>query len=507
MMRQRIQLGVIASLILIFLLTLYPYNFSLVEGLSIIKIFQSFHHASNPLDFLDNVILFMPLGFICGAWLMHFKGIKAITATILVLCFSVSFSTTIEILQIFLADRFSTKSDILANSLGGLLGCLSFFLGYWVVVLMKSQKAFKSKYIVLTWVAYFTATICITLSLSKTTTLSNWNKEFPLILGNEATGDRPWRGHIAQLSIFDRAFTPRDIRHFFTTDFPSNFDRNSLLASYQLSGGGNYKDITNQMPALVWQGQSSLAEKEQQRDNDVYVNSSHWLTTPVAPTLMNEKIRQTGQFTICTTVAANELKQTGPARIISLSSDPFHRNFTLGQKEGDLIFRLRTPLTGENGNNFEFLIPNIFNNTNYHRLVISYDNSVVKIYVDEANNFYSWQLVPEAALFEEFIPNSSNYRDIASYKFSYYFIIFVPLGLLLALFSLTFKGKVALCNFVLGAGVVFPAGVLQSLLAIGSKTNLNLTNFVLSISIATITVFLVRAGIWFGVSPTLKPSQ
>lgn len=506
-MQQRIQFVVITSVIIILLVTLYPYSFSMVEELSIIKIFQSFHHLSNPLDFLYNIILFIPLGFVCGAWLMHFKGIKAITATILVLGISLSFSTTIEILQIFLADRFSTKSDILANSLGGILGCLSFFWVDLTVMLARSKKVLKPKHLMLSFLTYFAITICITIPLSQATTLSNWNKEFPLILGNEATGDRPWRGHIAQLSIFDRAFTPRDIRRFFATDFPSTFDKDSLLASYQLSGGGDYKDITNQMPALVWQGQSSLAEKEQQRDNDVYVNSSHWLTTPVAPTLMNENIRQTGQFTICTTVAANELKQTGPARIISLSSDPFHRNFTLGQQEEDLIFRLRTPLMGENGNNFELLIPGIFSDTNYHHLVISYDNSIVKIYIDEANNFYSWQLAPEAALLEELFPSSNNYKDIASYKFLYYFIIFVPLGLLLALFSLTFKGKVALCSFVLGAGVVFPAGVLQSLLAIGSETNLNLTNFVLSISIATITVFLVRAGIWFGVSPTLKPSQ
>ena len=505
-MQQRIQFVVITSVIIILLVTLYPYSFSMVEELSIIKIFQSFHHVSNPLDFLYNIILFIPLGFVC-AWLMHLKGIKAITATILVLGISLSLSTTIEVLQIFLAERFSTKLDILANSLGGLLSCLSFFLGYWVVVSMKSRKAFKPKYIVLTWIAYFTATICITLPLSKATTLSNWSDRFPLILGNEATGDRPWQGHIAQLSIFDRAFAPRDIRHFFATDFPSTFDKDSLLASYQLSGKGKYQNITDRMPPLVWQGQSSFTDKKQQRKHGVYLTPSHWLVTPVAPALMNEKIRQTGQFTLYTTIATDKLKQTGPARIISLSSDPFHRNFTLGQQEGDLVFRLRTPLMGENGNNFELLIPNILSDTNYHRLVISYDNSVVKIYVDEANNFYSWQLVPEAALFEKFFSSSSNYKDIASYKFLYYFIVFVPLGLLLALLSLSFKRKVAICSFLLSVGVVFPAGVLQSLLAIGSKTNLNLTNFVLGISIATITVFLVRAGIWFGVSPTLKPSQ
>ncbi|MFO7535247.1 MAG: LamG domain-containing protein, partial [Kiritimatiellia bacterium] len=44
-----------------------------------------------------------------------------------------------------------------------------------------------------------------------------------------------------------------------------------------------------------------------------------------------------------------DLKQGGPARIVSLSNDPANRNFTLGQEGNRLIMRLRTPRTGVNG--------------------------------------------------------------------------------------------------------------------------------------------------------------
>lgn len=46
-------------------------------------------------------------------------------------------------------------------------------------------------------------------------------------------------------------------------------------------------------------------------------------------------------------------KQSGPARIVSLSTDARHRNFTLGQEGAELVFRLRTPRTGDNGTGAE----------------------------------------------------------------------------------------------------------------------------------------------------------
>jgi len=60
-------------------------------------------------------------------------------------------------------------------------------------------------------------------------------------------------------------------------------------------------------------------------------------------------LRQTGEMTIEALITASVPRQSGPARIITYSSGPTSRNFTLGQSEDRLVLRLRTPSTGPNG--------------------------------------------------------------------------------------------------------------------------------------------------------------
>lgn len=59
------------------------------------------------------------------------------------------------------------------------------------------------------------------------------------------------------------------------------------------------------------------------------------------------------QISIETVLTSSLPKQTGPARIVTFSSDGYSRNFTIGQESDQLILRLRTPQTGANGMNPE----------------------------------------------------------------------------------------------------------------------------------------------------------
>ncbi|MBG1264428.1 hypothetical protein [Nostoc commune] len=43
---------------------------------------------------------------------------------------------------------------------------------------------------------------------------------------------------------------------------------------------------------------------------------------------------------------------------------------TLGQQRNNLDFRLRTPITGENGADLTLNIPNIFTDTNPHHIIV-----------------------------------------------------------------------------------------------------------------------------------------
>lgn len=60
-------------------------------------------------------------------------------------------------------------------------------------------------------------------------------------------------------------------------------------------------------------------------------------------------IKRSGALTVEAWIKPGDASQTGPARIVSLSADPGHRNFTIGQDGTRFDVRLRTTATNENG--------------------------------------------------------------------------------------------------------------------------------------------------------------
>ena len=68
-------------------------------------------------------------------------------------------------------------------------------------------------------------------------------------------------------------------------------------------------------------------------------NPPEWLPTAV----------ETGAFEIRMLARSSTPKQSGPARLLTVSSDPYNRNVTLGQEGDDLVVRLRTSETDLNG--------------------------------------------------------------------------------------------------------------------------------------------------------------
>jgi|GEM_PF-2456398 len=59
--------------------------------------------------------------------------------------------------------------------------------------------------------------------------------------------------------------------------------------------------------------------------------------------------RRTNQLSVEATIIPSLAKQSGPARIVTFSTDINQRDFTLGQQGNQLIVRIRTPQTGRNG--------------------------------------------------------------------------------------------------------------------------------------------------------------
>jgi hypothetical protein len=75
---------------------------------------------TNPVDFVANVVLFIPLGMLLGAWLRREAGRAPWRAVLVIAAISAGFET----LQLFLPVRSPSIDDVIANTLGGALGLL-----------------------------------------------------------------------------------------------------------------------------------------------------------------------------------------------------------------------------------------------------------------------------------------------------------------------------------------------------------------------------------------------
>lgn len=81
-------------------------------------------------------------------------------------------------------------------------------------------------------------------------------------------------------------------------------------------------------------------------------------------------------------IATEKNDQTGPARIVSYSTDAGRRNFTLGQDGSDLVMRLRTTKTDLNGVEPHLKLSDVFNASQPIHIVIAYDFQIQEVYVN-----------------------------------------------------------------------------------------------------------------------------
>ena len=115
---------------------------------------------------------------------------------------------------------------------------------------------------------------------------------------------------------------------------------------------------------------------------------------------------------------------------MTLSGDPGRRNFTLGQSRSELVFRLRTPLTGENGYRPELVVPGVFSNHARRHLVVTYDGLDLLTYVDGIRSAHLMRLGLGAAAFAPLLDRFP--RASYAYSILFYAVLFLPAGMLLS---------------------------------------------------------------------------
>jgi len=106
--------------------------------------------------------------------------------------------------------------------------------------------------------------------------------------------------------------------------------------------------------------------------------------------------------------------QDGPARIISFSSNTASRNFTLGQSFDQLIFRLRTTETSNNGTNPHLVLDHVFMKKELLHIVVTYNKIEQQVFINGElkgkfdhvkGNFNNWDVTQQLVIGNEVTGN------------------------------------------------------------------------------------------------------
>jgi len=97
--------------------------------------------------------------------------------------------------------------------------------------------------------------------------------------------------------------------------------------------------------------------------------------------LLLASCRTMNAITIVVEFSTDELRQDGPARIVSFSKDGLLRNFSICQQGADLVLRLRTTDTDLNGTKPEVRLGKIEKDEK-HKLVVTYKPGDLRVHLD-----------------------------------------------------------------------------------------------------------------------------
>ena len=118
-------------------------------------------------------------------------------------------------------------------------------------------------------------------------------------------------------------------------------------------------------------------------ENELEFQSRGIALTSQAPSWLPTAIA-TSSLQVLLEVRSSSSSQTGPARIFTISSDPYARNLTVGQEDQNLIVRMRSPFTDDNGIP-EHVIEDVFEMVEWHKIELKITTKVFKIQVNGEN--------------------------------------------------------------------------------------------------------------------------
>ncbi|HXR18022.1 MAG TPA: VanZ family protein [Terriglobales bacterium] len=421
----------ILAIVGILFLTLYPFRFAFNRH--VLATASSFllegSGKSGRLDDFLNVLLFLPFGFGLAGKIRE-QGKSRMAALALTFAAGALFSYSIEFLQYFIPERDSGWEDVVTNSTGAVVGCLTFqYCGLAVLRLLNGWEravgAFATvRKTAIVLLLYFGAWFAVSARLQQETALSDWSSDALLVVGNAASGQgaSSWKGKVHELEFWDRAIPDDAARKLTLAGVPGPLDA-TALAAYDFSGSPPFQDERHFLPALSWTGKAP----ESIDSNAAVFERDSWLTSGNAVSSLVEDFRTTGQFAVRIVCEPTDVQGT-EARILSISKVSGPANLELRQQDSDLVFWFRTPLTIQRAR-MSWVISDVFDAKQARDILFSYDGSNLSLFMNGKKRRRTYELGPGAALAR--LVRRIKPAELEGYEYIFYALVFAPAGCLL----------------------------------------------------------------------------
>jgi hypothetical protein len=161
------------------------------------------------------------------------------------------------------------------------------------------------------------------------------------------------------------------------------------------------------------------------------------------------------------------------------------------------------PLTGSNGREPEFIIPDVFTDQAFHQIVIAYNGHFLNFYIDTPANQFAFELVPSMAIFTKSFPDEVEQIQIShgtTFIFRLLFggLIFLPLSFLALIWSRSQPAKDKNKFVLVGIGLIVFSTLWEFLLGVViSSYHLSASNIVLNVVITAVSFLFLYNGSQF----------
>jgi glycopeptide antibiotics resistance protein len=454
----------ILSLLGICYLTLFPFVLRIFPPRVIHKsAFLLGNSAKKPhsIDFLLNVLLFVPFGFGLSAQARKYGAAKWV-AFLMALGIGAATCYTVEFLQYFIPSRDSGWDDVFSNTLGSVVGFLLFeYLGASILKVVSGWEDFFAEWIsprrtALFLVFYFLACFGISAYWQTESRLTNWDSQNVLFVGNDASGQDPWRGRVDLLQLWDRALPDKEMAELSSgqiEDHPSE----APIGSYNFSNLAPYEDASRSLPALNWFPRDPLQMETGKLDFD----GKSWLTTNLPVEKFNQAVTKSSQFTIHVVCTPVETKNAN-GHIVSVSQPGDNVNVHLRQEGRSLVLWFRNSLS-ETRAILAWYVPAALDANKTVDIVASYNGADAFIYLNGNRVPRAYRLTPGVSLMHTF--GGVQTVALTGYSVVYETLIFLPAGILIGLAARKFAVRSHPYAWMVSLGILLPSILLEILLA------------------------------------------